>query len=57
LANPRLRGYLSLMTIVKTSLRALLAWIRGAIRARVPLGYQDEAGFHTGVPHTASAEE
>jgi hypothetical protein len=45
------------MTIVKTSFRAILAWIRCAIRARVPLGYQDETGFHIGAPHTASAEE
>jgi hypothetical protein len=45
------------MTIVKTSLRAFLAWIRGAIQDRIPLGYQDETGFHIGTPQTASAEE
>jgi len=30
-------------------LRGIIATVRNAVRFEIPIGYQDEAGFHTGV--------
>jgi hypothetical protein len=28
---------------------AIIAWLKNAVKLEVPVGYQDETGFHTGV--------
>ena len=41
---------------VFTLFAAIAARVRAAIEAQVPIGYQDETGFHTGVrPRDAEA--
>jgi len=27
----------------------ILAWLKSALKIEIPVGYQDETGFHTGV--------
>lgn len=41
---------ISLMTIATLVIAAVAAKIRATVNAQMPVGYEDEAGFHFGSP-------
>lgn len=40
---------MALQKVPGDSVSRIVAWLREAIMKRVPVGYQDEAGFHAGI--------
>ncbi|HZM02799.1 MAG TPA: hypothetical protein VFC44_07225 [Candidatus Saccharimonadales bacterium] len=40
----------SLLAVVSVVVTAIIARIHGAFNTQVPVGYEDESGFHFGTP-------
>jgi hypothetical protein len=44
------KGSVPFLALVMMVLAAIAAKVRAAINAQVPVGYEDETGFHYGTP-------